>query len=360
MSKCDFIALPKVALHDHLDGGVRATTLLELAQDARIHLPADTPSSLAKAISDQADSGSLSEYLRVFGWTVAVMQSYASLKRIAYEAVLDLSADGVVLGEIRFAPHLHTSKELTLQQAIDAVTDGLSTGTRDTGIPVGLILCALRHQSNAESVVDLFERNWAKDGLVVGVDLAGPEAGFPVTEHPAFKRLADRRHGAPITIHAGEAAGVKSIWEALEAGARRIGHGTRLIDDIVSDRRLVNVIRERDVLLEVCLSSNCQTGAAASILKHPLGAFLDEGLKVSIDADNRLVSATKHSDEIALACETFALSIDTLRKIGADSIDASFMPESVKKAVKEQHFASNALFCLKTREKASRRRPSNT
>lgn len=330
----DTRTLPKVALHDHLDGGVRPQTLLELGQRYGVALPGTTAAALAQEVAARANSGSLVRYLEAFDWTIAVMQTPEALTRIAREAVEDLAADGVVLAEIRFAPLLHVRAGLSAQAVVDAVALGIAQGSAATGMPAGLILCALRCNDEAEAVVDLYLAN-RDDGLVVGVDLAGPEAGFPVTRHPAIARLAAREPGAPITLHAGEAAGVASIWQALEAGARRIGHGTRLIDDILAERSLLRAIRERGVHLEVCLSSNVQTGAVAHLAAHPLARFLDEGVKVSLDADNRLMSATSHSVEYALAQGTFGLTALQMQAMTDHALEASFLPEPVRRAVRQ-------------------------
>jgi adenosine deaminase len=341
MHNIDFRELPKVALHDHLDGGLRPETLLELANVAGVSLPAESPSLLGKAIAERANSGTLTGYLETFGWTVAVMQTAESLTRIACEAVEDLAADGVVLAELRFAPLLHTGGGLTPRQAIEAVTKGLAEGTRRTGLPAGLILCALRHRDEAQVIVDLFERSRIENELVIGIDLAGPEEGFPVEAHPAIAQLAKRCPGAPITIHAGEAAGSSSIWSAVLAGARRIGHGTRLIDDIRGDRALLRALRAKGILLEVCVSSNCQTGAVRSWSDHPLSAFLNEGVKVSIDADNRLISATSHSEEARIAHSTFGLTKLQLLQVARGSAISSFMPAAARRRALARIEAAN-------------------
>jgi adenosine deaminase len=332
----DALSLPKVALHDHLDGGLRPQTLLELGRQYGVALPGTTAAALAREVAARANSGSLVRYLEAFGWTVAVMQQREALTRIAHEAVLDLAADGVVLAELRFAPLLHTQGGLSAQAVVDAVALGIAQGSAATGVPAGLILCALRCNDEADEVVDLYLAN-RDGGIVVGVDLAGPEAGFPVSAHPAIARLAAREPGAPITLHAGEAAGIASMWEAVEAGARRIGHGTRLIDDILAERSLLRAIRERGIHLEVCLSSNLQTGAVASLAAHPLARFLDEGLKVSLDADNRLMSATSHSAEYALARATFGLSAAQLQAMTGHALAASFLPHASVQAVRQRY-----------------------
>ena len=178
---------------------------------------------------------------------------------------------------------------------------------------------------------------------MVGVDLAGPEAGFPVTQHPAIARLAAMQPGAPITLHAGEAAGVQSMWEAVNAGARRIGHGVRLIDDILADRSLLAAIRERNSHLEICLSSNVQTGAVAQMDAHPLRRFLDEGVKVSLDADNRLMSATSHSQEFDIARAQFGLSLSQMQTMTRHALDASFLPEVTRRAVLQRYAGALAI-----------------
>lgn len=324
--------LPKVALHDHLDGGLRPQTLLDLGRQYGVSLPGDSACILAHEVASRANSGSLVKYLEAFGWTVGVMQHPEALTRIAREAVEDLAADGVILAELRFAPMLHTRGGMSAQDVVDAVAAGVKEGSVATGMPVGLLLCALRCNDEAEQVVDLFTQNRDK-GIVVGVDLAGPEAGFPVSGHPAFGRLSAMLPGAPITLHAGEAAGVESMWEALAAGARRIGHGTRLIDDILADRSLLHAIKEQNIHLEVCLSSNVQTGAIADLRAHPLQRFLDEGVKMSLDADNRLMSATSHSAEYALAKEVLGLSEAHMRLMTRNALEASFLPREVRQGL---------------------------
>lgn len=328
--------LPKVALHDHLDGGLRATTLLELGRHFGVTLPGDSAAVLAQEVAARANSGSLVRYLETFDWTVAVMQTPDALTRIAREAVEDLANDGVVLAEIRFAPLLHTGQGLTPQEVVDAVSLGIAQGSQNTGVPAGLILCALRCNDEADAIVELYLNNRA-GGIVVGVDLAGPEAGFPVTLHPAIARLAASQPGAPITLHAGEAAGVESMWDAVNAGARRIGHGVRLIDDILADRTLLATIRERNIHLEICLSSNVQTGAVAHMDAHPLRRFLAEGVKVSLDADNRLMSATSHSKEFGIAQTQFGLSFAQMQSMTRNAIDASFLPAATRRAVLQRH-----------------------
>jgi adenosine deaminase len=330
----DFVDTPKVALHDHLDGGVRPSTLIELAREFGVVLPSYQEPVLQKLIADGASQGSLDQYLKMFGWTVPVMQTRGALTRIGREAVEDLAADGVVLAEVRFAPLLHTDGGLTAQEAIDAVLDGLRMGCARTGVPVGLILCGIRSRNEFDEVADLFEANCTgQAGAVVGVDLAGPEFGYPVSMHPGIRKLAERVPGASITIHAGEADGVRSIWEAIDAGAKRIGHGTRLIDDILGDRTLLRTLVDRRVLLEVCVSSNAQTGCISGPQAHPLRRFVEEGVVVNIDVDNRLMSNTSYSREYALVDKALGLGERDFKRIVADALSHSFLGEDSKNDV---------------------------
>jgi adenosine deaminase len=326
MTKIDFRAFPKVALHDHLDGGLRPQTLLELSREQGLALPADNAQALAREVASRANSGSLTQYLEAFNWTLPVMQTEEALTRIAREAVEDLAADGVVLAEIRFAPLLHTTKGLSGHAAIAAVLKGLEQGSVATGLPVGLILCAIRSNDEFDKVAMLFQDFHHELSPVVGIDLAGPEAGFPISAHPGVAELTRRAGRTNLTLHAGEAAGVDSIWEAVNAGARRIGHGTRLIDDILADQSLLKVILEKKILLEVCLSSNQQTGCVTSVAAHPLQRFIAEGVRVSLDVDNRLMSATTHSQEYAIAHNQLGLSLETLKVLNRNAVAASFLP----------------------------------
>jgi adenosine deaminase len=334
MTKFDFKAFPKVALHDHLDGGLRPQTLLELSREQGLALPADNAQALALEIANRANSGSLTQYLEAFNWTLPVMQTEAALTRIAREAVEDLAADGVVLAEIRFAPLLHTAQGMLPHAVVAAVVKGLEQGSEATGVPVGLILCAIRSNDEFDEVAALFEYYHHELSTVVGLDLAGPEAGFPISAHPGIARFVAKWHGrAPLTLHAGEAAGVESIWQAVKAGARRIGHGTRLIDDILADRALLKAILEQKILLEVCLTSNPQTGCVPSIGAHPLPRFIEEQVLASLNVDNRLVSATTHSEEHAIAYHQLGLSLETLRTLNRNALAASFLPTYQRMAV---------------------------
>src|ERR1700693_5545388 len=267
-------SLPKVLLHEHLDGVLRPRTIIELARDVNyLELPTEDPEDLARWFHQGANQGSLPKYLEGFAHTIAVMQTEEALERVAYEQAEDLSGDGVVYFETRFAPVFHTREGLTHQQVVSAVLKGLERGQREFGISPGLIMCAMRNMDvsleMAELAVDFRERG------VVGFDLAGEEGGFPPKKHvDAFHYI--QRQNFNITIHAGEGFGKESIWQAIQyCGAHRIGHGTRLIDDIGLDKRdptriarmgyLAQYILDKRIPLEICLSSNVHTGAAPSL-----------------------------------------------------------------------------------------------
>lgn len=308
-------ALPKVVLHDHLDGGLRPATVVELAAEVGHRLPRSDPDELGEWFVKNADSGSLERFLETFVHTTAVMQTEDGLRRVAREAVLDLAADGVVYGELRYAPEQHLLAGLGLQDVVDAVQDGLDEGVslaeeQGSFVRIGTILTAMRNADRGEEIARLALAN--RDVGVVGFDIAGPEAGFPPTRHAtAFDLL--RRESFPATIHAGEAAGAESIWEALQlCGAVRIGHGLRVLEDVRLEGhdsdgfplarvgRLASWVRERQVPLELCPSSNVQTGAAASIAEHPITLLRDLGFTVTVNTDNRLMSGTTMTREMTL------------------------------------------------------------
>ena len=270
---------PKVLLHDHLDGGLRPQTILDLAAEVGHELPAGDADALRRWFEESADSGSLERYLETFEHTVAVMQTAAQLRRVAREAVLDLAADGVVYAEIRYAPEQHLQGGLSLRQVVEAVRDGFAEGedeARRDGTPIVVrqLLTAMRHQARSREIAELTVAY--RDDGVVGFDIAGAEAGYPPTRHlDAFEYL--QRENAHFTIHAGEAFGLPSIWQAIQwCGADRLGHGVRIIDDVavaddgaVTLGRLAAYVRDKRIPLEMCPSSNIQTGAATSIARAP-------------------------------------------------------------------------------------------
>ena len=317
-------ALPKVVLHDHLDGGLRPATVVELAARTGHRLPVDDPAELGAWFYRQASSGSLEAYIATFEHTLAVMQDTEGLARAAREAVLDLAVDGVVYAEERFAPEQHQRGGLSLQQVVDAVRAGVDEGMAEAAaqgreIRMNLLLCAMRHTDRAEEVAALALAN--RDRGVVGFDIAGPEAGYPAQSMGAsFARLREARF--PVTVHAGEAAGAQSVDEAVEVGALRIGHGVRLTEDLHDDGtggtrlgRLAHWVRDRRIALEVCPTSNLQTGAATSVAQHPITRLLRLGFSVTVNTDNRLQSATSMTTEMHRLVDQAGWTIDDLRAV---------------------------------------------
>src|SRR5450755_2417957 len=296
-------SLPKVLLHEHLDGVLRPQTVIELAQsEGYAALPTTDAQALAEWFHQGANHGSLTKYLEGFSHTIAVMQTEEALERVAYEQAEDLSKDGVVYFETRFAPIFHTHKGLTHQQVVSAVLKGLERGRKDFGVGSGLIICAMRNMDvsleMAELAVDFRARG------VVGFDLAGEEGGYPPKKHVAAFHYIQREN-FNITIHAGEGYGKESIWQAIQyCGAHRIGHGTRLIDDIaVADGKAVKLgdlaqyVLDKRIPLEICLLSNVHTGATPSLAEHPFKILYQEKFRVTLNTDNRLMSRTTMSQE---------------------------------------------------------------
>jgi adenosine deaminase len=324
--------LPKVLLHEHLDGVLRPQTIIELAKNENYdQLPSQNAEELAQWFHQGANQGSLPKYLEGFAHTIGVMQTEEALERVAYEQAEDLSRDGVVYFETRFAPIFHTRKGLTHQQVISAVLKGLEEGRKAFGITSGLIICAMRNMDvsleMAELAVDFRQRG------VVGFDLAGEEGGFPPKKHvDAFHYI--QRQNFNITIHAGEGFGKESIWQAIQyCGAHRIGHGTRLIDDIaVVDGKAVKLgdlaqyVLDKRIPLEICLISNVHTGAAPSVAEHPFKIFYREKFRVTLNTDNRLMSHTSMTKEFAAAAEAFGLSLDDFEKLTINAMKSAFLP----------------------------------
>ncbi len=336
MDRATLRALPKALLHDHLDGGLRPRTVLELADAVGYDgLPTDDLDEL-DAWFVQGRGGSLERYLEAFRHTVAVMQTPEAVRRVAYEAGVDLAADGVVYAEIRFGPSLLTEHGMTREEAIEAALDGFAAATAETGIAVYAIATALRHQTDSRAVVDAAVP--FLDSGVVAFDLAGPEAGFPADDHlPAC--LAARDVGLGITLHAGEADDVRSIWRALAlCGSQRIGHGVRIVDDTDFDGSTIDElgalatrVRDHRVPLEVCITSNIQTGAFPDATRHPFGALYRSGFVATLNTDNRLMSGVELTDEFALAAETFDLTLEDLGRITEMTLRAGFGPWPVRR-----------------------------
>ncbi|MER7267954.1 adenosine deaminase [Micromonospora carbonacea] len=331
----DIVKAPKALLHDHLDGGLRPATIVELAAEVGHELPTVDPGALGRWFAEAADSGSLERYLETFAHTVAVMQTAPALRRVARECALDLAADGVVYAEVRFAPEQHLERDLTLDEVVEAVVAGFAEGTAlaaEAGHPirVGTLLTAMRHAARSQEIAELAVRH--RDAGVVGFDIAGAEAGFPPTRHlDAFEYL--QRENFHFTIHAGEAFGLPSIWQAIQwCGADRLGHGVRIVDDITpgDDRptlgRLAAYVRDKRIPLELCPSSNVQTGAAASIAEHPIGLLRDLRFRVTVNTDNRLMSGTSMSREMALLVEAFGYGWKELQWFTINAMKSAFIP----------------------------------
>jgi adenosine deaminase len=335
---------PKVLLHDHLDGGLRASSVVELAlQTGYDALPTTDVDALGRWFRAAASSGSLERYLETFAHTVAVMQTPQALSRVAAECAEDLAADGVVYAEVRYAPEQHVERGLTLEQVVEAVLEGFAEGERRAAaagrrIRVGTLLTAMRHAARSQEIAELTIRY--RDQGVVGFDIAGAEAGFPPTRHlDAFEYL--RRENSHFTIHAGEAFGLPSIWEALQwCGADRLGHGVRIIDDIEVDGqgavrlgRLASYVRDVRVPLEMCPSSNVQTGAAASIAEHPLGLLRRLSFRVTVNTDNRLMSGTSMSREFEQLVDAFGYDLADMQWFTVNAMKSAFLPFDERLAI---------------------------
>ena len=323
--------LPKVELHEHLDGSIRPETIISLAAARGVELPETEPERLAAWFRAGSERRSLSLYLESFSVTTAIMQDEEALRRIAREEIEDLASDGVVYAEIRFAPSLHTRGGLTMDQVVRAVLDGLSEGRMSTGMEFGLILCAMRHEPPAMSLKVAELATAYADRGVVGFDLAGDEAGHPAKEHiEAFQYI--RRKNFNITIHAGEAFGTESIWQAIQiCGAHRIGHGTRLLDDMVTDGgrivkmgSLAHFVLDKRIPLEMCLTSNVGTGAAETYETHPFPLFFRSSFRVFLCTDNRLMSGTSLSKELSIASECYDLDLDDIEKLTINAAKSAF------------------------------------
>lgn len=328
---------PKVVLHDHLDGGVRPATVAELEVAAGVTPPAATPDAIADWFYERADSGSLVDYLATFDRTLAVMQTAENLRRVAREFVADMVADGVVYAETRWAPEQHRRGGLSLDEAVAAVQAGLDEGVAEAAaagrrIVVGQLLSVLRHRDAMEDIAPLVVR-WLGRG-VLGLDVAGPELGWPASRLRAGIEQV-RAAGGRVTIHAGEADGVASVADALRCGAERIGHGARLVEDIdgVALGPVATRVRDGGVVLEVCPSSNLQTGIARTVAEHPFGTLHRLGFRLAVSCDNRLMSRTTTGRELTLLAGAFGLGLDDLERIAVDALAAGFAPAAAREAL---------------------------
>ena len=322
---------PKVLLHDHLDGGLRPATIVELAdQTGYDALPATEPSELAAWMTRGADRHDLVLYLETFQHTVGVMQTADALMRVARECAEDLADDGVVHAEVRFAPEQHLERGLSLDEVVEAVLEGFRRGCDGRSITVGTLLTAMRTAARSLEIAELAVR-W-RDRGVVGFDIAGAEAGYPPTRHlDAFDHV--RGENFHLTIHAGEAFGLPSIWEALQiCGAERLGHGVRIVDDIDTSGDaprlgpLAALVRDKRVPLELCPTSNVHSGAADSIAEHPIGLLTDLRFRVTLNTDNRLMSGTSMSKEMQGMVDSLGWGWDELRWVTVNAMKSAFLP----------------------------------
>jgi adenosine deaminase len=323
---------PKVLLHDHLDGGLRPETIVELAAETGYDgLPTTDVTELARWMTGVAQRGQLELYLEAFQHTVGVMQTRDALIRVAAECAEDLAADGVVYAEVRFAPELHVTRNLSLDQVVEAVLEGFRRGSRGRGITVYALLTAMRTAARSLEIAELAVRH--RDTGVVGFDIAGAEAGSPPSRHlDAFQYVA--RENFHNTIHAGEGFGLPSIWEALQwCGAERLGHGVRIIDDIqvpagghATLGRLASYVRDRRIPLEMCPTSNVQTGAVASIKDHPIGLLRELQFRVTVNTDNRLMSGVSLSSEFHALTEAFGYGWGDIQWLTINAMKSAFAP----------------------------------
>jgi len=335
---------PKALLHDHLDGGLRPSTVLDIAGDVGYEeLPATDAEALATWFRTRSHSGSLERYLEPFSHTVAVMQTPEALYRVAHECVEDLAADSVVYAEVRFAPELHIDRGLSFDDVVDAVLAGFAAGEKHCAaagrpIKVRCLVTAMRHAAVSREIAELAIR--FRDKGVVGFDIAGAEAGHPPTRHlDAFEYMRD--HNARFTIHAGEAFGLPSIHEAIAfCGADRLGHGVRIVDDIelapdgkVRLGRLAAILRDKRIPLELCPSSNVQTGAVKSIAEHPFDLLARTRFRVTVNTDNRLMSDTTMSREMHRLTEAFGYGWADLERFTINAMKSAFIPFDERLAI---------------------------
>jgi len=329
---------PKVLLHDHLDGGLRPATIVELADQTGYEaLPATDPAELAAWMTRGADRHDLVLYLETFQHTVGVMQNTDALARVARECAEDLADDGVVYAEVRFAPEQHLEQGLSLDEVVEAVLEGLRLGSEGRSITLGTLLTAMRTAARSLEIAELAVR-W-RDRGVVGFDIAGAEAGYPPTRHlDAFDHV--RGENFHLTIHAGEAFGLPSIWEALQiCGAERLGHGVRIVDDIDTSGTtprlgpLAALVRDKRVPLELCPTSNVHSGAADSIAEHPIGLLTELRFRVTLNTDNRLMSGTSMSKEMQGLVHSLGWGWDELRWVTINAMKSAFLPFDERLAI---------------------------
>ncbi len=324
----DLIArLPKVELHCHLDGSVRPETILDLGQKQNVSLPASTPEDMAAILKIGKNRGSLTDYLTRFPIILSVLQTPDALERVTYELIEDVARENTRYIEIRYSPILHTEQSMTMEESVSAVKKGIQRGRKDFGVEAGIIVCGIRNISAEASLklADLTVRFKSKG--VVGFDLAGAEENFPAKDHrEAFYLILN--HNINATIHAGEAFGPSSIHQALHyCGAHRIGHGTRLKED----KDLMHYVNDHRIPLEICLTSNWHTHSVRSLKYHPMKYYFDQGIRVTLNTDNRTISDTTLTKEFQLAHDLFGFSLKDLRKIIITSAKSTFLSHSKRK-----------------------------
>ena len=346
--------LPKALLHDHLDGGLRPETIIEIAQKIGYKkLPTQDPKKLAEWFEESCNSHSLVRYLETFSHTIAVMQTQEAIIQVARECAIDLARDGVVYAEVRGAPELFTEQGLSIDQVVEATIEGYKQGVAEAAkegnkIRVESLLCGMR-QNNRSQEAAVAVVKYRNKG-VVGFDIAGPEDGFPPTNQiDTFGYL--RKENAHFTIHAGEAYGLPSIWEAIQiCGAERLGHGVRIVDDIdfSGDKPklglLASYVRDRRIPLELCPTSNLQTGAAKTYAEHPIGVLSKLRFRVTLNTDNRLMSNTSMSHEMSQCVKSFDWKFVDLQRVTVNALKSSFIPfeerlEIIEKVVKPAYLA---------------------
>lgn len=329
--------VPKVLLHDHLDGGLRPETVVELAKDIKYKkLPTTDAGELRQWFQRGAQKGNLVEYLSGFEHTCGVMQTREGLSRVAYEMMEDMKNDGVCYVETRFAPVFHTAKGLYLDDVVVAVLEGLERGKRQFGVGYGLILCGMRNMKNTLEIAELAV-NYRNKG-VVGFDLAGEEGGYPPKKHiEAFQFI--QRENFNITIHAGEAFGKESIWQAIQwCGAHRIGHGTHILEDLTFDESgnvvgmggLAQYILDKRIPIEICLLSNVHTGAVDKLENHPFWSMYKSKFRLTLNTDDRLMSGTTMTNECLLASDHFNLNLDDIEKLTINAMKSAFQHHQVR------------------------------
>jgi adenosine deaminase len=332
--------MPKVLLHDHLDGGLRPRTVVDLAREHGVELPTTDEAQLARWFHEGAAVGNLTQYLQGFSLTTSVMQHAEAIERVAEELLEDMAADGVAYVETRFSPLFHTKGGMKHHEVLEAVIRGLERGRERFGVRWGIIVCAMRSMDPMTSLAMAELAVGHRHRGVVGFDLAGDEMGHPPKHHlDAFHYV--KRENFNITIHAGEAFGKESIWQALQyCGAHRIGHATRLAEDVFLDHgRVVGIgplagyVLDHRIPLECCLTSNLHTGAAASYAAHPFKLFFDKRFRVTLNTDNRLMSDVTMTGEYGVAAREYGLNFNDLEKLAINAMKSSFLPYRERLAV---------------------------